>query len=85
MHNAVNSLHSIIYSLESDKDTNSKFNRATKQMYKVLSHYLDEINNKCEEHLIRNGYDVTTRLVEHNQPKPFNFYLTGKKFSWDFF
>lgn len=85
MHNAVNSLHSIIYSLDSDKDTNSKFNRATKQMYKVLSHYLDKINAKCEEHLIRNGYNVTTKLIEHNQPKPFNFYLTGKKFSWDFF
>lgn len=85
MHNAVNCLHSMIHTLNPNKETNSKFNRAHKQLYKALQFYLDKMYDKYEEQLIRNGYDATTKIIENNKPKAHNFYLIDKQYMWDFY
>jgi len=85
MHNSTNAFHSIIYKLPASPKILKKFNRAHRQLYELLHTYLDNIYDRCNEINIKKGYNNTTKIIDHNSPKPHNFYVNNKDFTYDFY
>lgn len=81
--NAVNALHSIIFSLENNKIIN-KLNRSHRKLNKILNSYLLKMFKKCEDIRLVNGYNSDTKLIDFDKPKPYNTY-DDKKFSYEFY
>jgi hypothetical protein len=84
MHNAINALHSIIYKLPASDELMKKFNKAHNRLMKLMNNYLEEMFEKCQEKIIRKGYNNKTKIIDKG-PKPFNFYLQDKSFTYDFY
>ena len=85
MHNSVNNLHSIVYKIPNSPQILNKLNKATDKLYYLLYNYLDDIHEKHNENIIRNGYNVNTNIINHTGPKEFNFYLQDKSHIFDYY
>ena len=70
--NALNHLHSIIYSLEDDKSLQHKLVESIKYLQILTGKYLNYIENICNEDIEQNGYNIEKTKIESNQPAPFN-------------
>ncbi len=82
--NAVNSLHSIIHKLPTDnKSLMDKHTRAHKRLETILTYYLNELYDKCQDNLLKNGYSVYTRAINLG-PKEYNTY-DDKDYSYQFY
>jgi hypothetical protein len=72
--NAMNSLHSITFSLPTSKKLTDKLNNSHKKLDEVLKVYLNDIYNICRRELYREGYDITRKLIDTG-PRASNHYL----------
>lgn len=81
--NAINALHSIIFSLKNNKVIN-KLNKAHRKLNKILNNYLLTMFKKCDGVKLISGYNSETKLIEFDKPKPYNTY-DDKKFSYEFY
>lgn len=70
--NALNHLHSIIYSLEDDKSLEHKLVESIKYLQILTGKYLNNIEKICNTDIERNGYNIEKTKIESNQPNPFN-------------
>ena len=70
--NALNYLHSIIYSLEDDVSLKSKLLESVKYLQTLSGKYLNYIENICNKDIEQNGYNIEETKIESNQPRPFN-------------
>jgi len=81
INNAVNSLHAIFLSSESDSDLDNKLNRSYRVLYKLLKKYLDEIELNIKKDIKYNGYNNRTVVLD-TKLKPFN-YSESSKYTFD--
>lgn len=82
--NALNALHSIIFSLPSNKLLTNKFNKSILKLEIILNEYLYEINVKCKHIIVNNGYTVNRKHL-NDGPRAHNSYLDTENFTYDFF
>ncbi len=71
--NALNALHSMIFTLPTDRVMTDKFNRAHKRLNTILTKYLDELYGVCKLSLIKNGYNMY-RTALNTGPEEYNKY-----------
>ena len=79
VNNAINSIHSIIFSIHESKQIEKKLNRAHKKLHQILKRYLKKMYHRCSERPIKHGYDTEHRPISFNEPKPYNHYLEGSR------
>ena len=72
--NAINSLHSMIFTIPTHAEVMDKFNRAHKRMETIMNDYLNEIYDVCHRDLLKKGYDITRRAI-NTGPKAANHYF----------
>ncbi len=83
-HNALNSLHSIIYKLPAAPNMVNKHTQSMKKLEKILDKYLYEIYSINQEIIMKEGYKNTTKVINFNGPKEFNFY-EKTNYTYDFY
>lgn len=71
--NALNSLHSIIYTLPDNKLVINKLEKAYRELDTLLIYYLNEVYNINKFHIYDKGYNNHTKVINLG-PKPSNFY-----------
>lgn len=81
--NALNALHSIIFSLPDNKLVIDKLTRAHKRLETILNIYLNELYDKCHHTLIKNGYDIYKRSINLG-PREANHYF-DKDFTYQLY
>jgi hypothetical protein len=81
--NSLNAFHSLIYRLPDDKFITEKFNRAHVRLNTILTHYLNQMYDECNNKIINYGLDITTKLI-NTGPKEANYY-NNKDFSYEFY
>jgi len=72
--NALNNLHSIIFSLPDDKLIIDKLNRSIKILDKILDRYIDKIAILCENVKIKQGYTTNRKNINYG-PSGYSEYL----------
>ena len=82
--NALNALHSIIFSLPENKIITNKFNRSMIKLEFILNEYLYSINKKCKNIIINDGYTIDRKIL-NSGPSAHNSYLNDENFTYDFF
>jgi hypothetical protein len=74
--NAINALHSIVYSLEDNQVVTRKLNRSVRILQKLLTQFTDEILEDCKLMVDRNGFDTKKHYIELNKgPRAYNEYV----------
>ena len=81
--NALNALHSIIFSLPNDPRIIDKLNRAHKRMETVLNKYLNLLYDACHHDLVQKGYHVERKNI-YLGPKEANHYF-DKDFTYQIY
>lgn len=81
--NALNALHSIIYSLPNNVLMTEKYDRAHQRLETLLNKYLNEMYDTCTYSLRRDGYNIFTRII-NTGPKEYNHYF-DKDFGYQFY
>ncbi len=81
--NAVNALHSLIFTIPHSKQLTDKLDRAHKRLETILTDYLNDIYDECQHDIIKEGYNVD-RTILNIGPKPANHY-NEKDFTWQFY
>jgi len=81
--NALNSFHSLIFSLPNNKLYTEKFNRAHKRLETLLNKYLNDMYDRCNYYQIKNGIDTFKRQIDLG-PSPYNNYF-DKIFTYQFY
>lgn len=81
--NALNSLHSIIFNLPTNKLYTEKLNRAHQRLETILNKYLNELFNKCNQYTLQFGRNIYKKQI-NTGPKEYNTYL-NKDFSYQFY
>lgn len=72
---AINSFHSLIYSIPSGGDNDLKFEKSLVALDTILEWYLDEIKKICEDKLSNGGYSVNRKIIKHkNAPIEANIF-----------
>lgn len=71
--NALNCFHSLIFKLPQHAVITDKFNRAHKRLETLLTKYLNELFDKCDQNLITNGYSINKRSINLG-PTEYNVY-----------
>lgn len=82
--NSLNALHSIIFSLPSNKTITNKLNKSILRLEILLNEYLDIIHKKCKDIVIEHGYTVNRKIL-NDGPVAHNSYLGTENFTYDFF
>lgn len=83
--NAINSLHSIIYSIEDNQVVTRKLNRAMRILNNILSNYTYKILEKCKGEIEKDGYDNEKHFIELDyHPRPFNEFVK-EDFTFDIY
>lgn len=81
--NALNSLHSIIFTLPNDKIFQEKFNRSHKRLETILNKHLNEMYDQCNYYIKQDGKDTLKRQINIG-PKEYNHYF-DKDFTYQFY
>lgn len=81
--NALNALHSMIYTIPTDKVVMDKFNRAHRRLDTLLTAYQNKMYNACQYSLLKDGYNIN-RSVINKGPKEYNVY-DDKNFTYQFY
>lgn len=81
--NALNSFHSIIFKLPTEKLFTDKFDRAHKRLETVLNKYMNNIYNKCNSNLMKDGYTTIKRPINLG-PAEYNTY-NDEVYSWQIY
>jgi hypothetical protein len=83
-HDALNSLHSLIFTIPSDKNMTNKLNISINTLEELLNKYLNEIYHIHNEYLYNTGYNIEHKPLENNiGPKANNFYK-NELFTFDY-
>lgn len=80
--NAINALHSIIFSLPNNKIIEDKLTRAYKRLDTILTKYINELYKVCINDLVTKGFDTTRKLI-NTGPREYNNYME-KDYSYQF-
>ena len=72
--NALNALHSMVFTLPTHSAIMDKFNRAHKRLETIMNVYLNQLYDTCYYDLVKNGYDITRRAI-NTGPKEYNHYF----------
>ena len=75
--NALNHLHSIIYSLEDNKQLKNKLIGSMKYLQVLTGKYLLKIENICNNDIKKNGYNIEKTSINSDQPRPYNIDQTN--------
>lgn len=81
--NAQNAFMSLIHSLPSNKFITEKFDRAHKRLETILNKYLNELYDRCQTDILRDGFDIYKMQI-NTGPKEWNTYL-NKPFTYQFY
>ena len=76
---SVNSFHAIIYNLPDDSNLTNKFNRSHKRLESLLTNYLNDLYEKCQERLLTHGRNIYTSVIltgpaEYNSKDNYELY-----------
>jgi hypothetical protein len=71
--NALNSLHSIIFNLPTNKFSTEKLNRAHQRLETILTQFLNQLYQKCQENIIQYGFNINKKQIDIG-PKGYNIY-----------
>jgi hypothetical protein len=82
--NAINALHSIIYSLPNNKKLTKKHTKSMLVLENLLNKYMEKAFLKCESLRIKQGgYDITRRTIPVG-PLAYNNYL-DREYTYDIY
>ena len=81
--NALNSFHSLIFTLPNDKIYTEKFNRAHKRLETILNKHINEMYDQCKYYIKEMGRNVLDRQINRG-PKEYNHYF-DKDFTYQFY
>lgn len=81
--NALNCLHSLIYSLPVTQITSQKLVKAQEVLDNMLNVYLNKIADACELSLLTVGHTKDRNIVTIPGPEPYNDYLRNQDFTFD--
>lgn len=71
--NALNSLQSIIFNLPTNKFSTEKLNRAHQRLETILTHFLNQLYQKCQENTVQYGFNINKKQIDIG-PKGYNIY-----------
>ncbi|ARF11767.1 hypothetical protein Klosneuvirus_2_203 [Klosneuvirus KNV1] len=84
--NALNSFHSLIFSLPNDKTYTEKFDRAHKRLETLLNREFNKMYDQITFVLQKNGPDTLKRPVSQDlEPKSYMHYFDDKDFTYQFY
>lgn len=84
--NALNSFHSLIYSLPNDKTYTEKFDRAHKRLETLLNKEFNQMYDQITFVTQKNGLDSLKRPVNTDiEPKSYMHYFDNKDFTYQFY
>ena len=84
--NALNSFHSLIFSLPNDKTYTEKFDRAHKRLETLLNKEFNQMYDQVTFISVKNGPDVLKRPVEQDlEPKSYMTYFDKNDFTYQFY
>ena len=70
---AINALHSMVYSLPTDIGLFDKFNRSIERLNELLTKHLKVLQKKHEDNIKEHGLTINSVLIPEG-PKSFNYY-----------
>lgn len=80
--NAINALHSIIFSLTPNTEYDNKLKNSMIKLDEILNIYIDDAKNIYENELYKNN--ITHKIIGSvDDPEAYNTFLTNKLFSYD--
>ena len=83
--NAINNLHSIIYTLPSTIVSNDKFNRSLKLLQQLTVEYVNDLNKYSEKQFKDNDITINSYPAQDYGPKPNPAKTMGYSKHYDFF
>lgn len=81
--NALNALHSIIFTLPDDRKLTDKFDRAHKRLDTLLTEYMNEMYNACNDEILNKGINIYTKFI-NTGPRAANHYF-DTDFTYQFY
>lgn len=72
--NAVNALHSLIFTIPVSIKVTEKHNKAHLKLDEVMKTYLTTMYNKCKRELSKHGYSIERKHIDTG-PRPYNHYI----------
>ena len=70
--NALNTLHSMVYTIPQTEITTKKFNNALKKLEKILNSHLNNVFNYMEHSYSKKQINIDRRFIYKNHPKAYN-------------
>ena len=70
---ALNALHSLIFTIPSNKEYTNKLNDSFNILDKILMKHMNEVEKLAKEYVHENGYNVDIRLINKGMT-PYNYY-----------
>lgn len=78
--NALNNLHSIIFSLENNKILEKKLKKALNELHIILNYFEDNVIDICNKKIDKYGYTYDKKYIYKNGPKAYNLSLQNTDF-----
>lgn len=78
--NALNDLHSVIFSLENNKILEKKLKKALDELHKILNYFENKMINICNKNIDDYGYTYEKKYINKNEPKAYNLSLQNTDF-----
>lgn len=77
---ALNDLHSVIFSLENNKILEKKLKKALDELHKILNYFEDNMIDSCNKEIDDHGYTNDKKYLYKNEPKAYNLSINNKDF-----
>lgn len=72
--NALNSLHSFIYTIDNNDILEVKLRNAMVELQKLLTYYTNDMITICNSVIDKNGYNTKNKRIHDKGPKEYNLY-----------
>lgn len=78
--NALNDLHSVIFSLENNKLLEKKLKKALNELHRILNYFENNMIDVCNKKIDDSGYTNDKKYLYKNEPKAYNLSRNNKDF-----
>lgn len=85
LHNALNALHSMIFSIKNNRMVIQKLNRAHMKLNVILKRYLKEMYNHCVGLRKKRYMSSENKPIDFGSPKPYNWYLSDTTHTYEYY
>lgn len=77
---ALNDLHSVIFSLDNNKILEKKLKKTLDELHKILNYFENSMIDSCNKEIDEKGYTNDKKYLYKNEPKAYNLSINNKDF-----